>query len=102
MILYRAEVWNQSEVFYSEYEVIKETEKSWILKGWKRNKVISKTSIKKFAYPTKKEAFESLLARRIKYRQHLVRNLRWCLADLRYLFRIKDQEIKLLEEPKNE
>jgi len=102
MILYRAEVWNDSEIYYSEYEVIKETKKSWILKGWKRNKVISKTSIKKYAYPTKKEAFESLLARRVKYRQHLVHNLRRCLADLRYLFSIKDEEIKLLEEPKDD
>lgn len=97
MILYRADVWHSS-VFYSEYEVIKETDKSWMIADWKRNKVISKTSIKKFAYPTKKEAFESLLARRVKYRQHLVRNLRWCLADIGFLFSVKDQEIKLLED----
>lgn len=98
MILYRAEVWNDSEIFYSEHKVIKETGKSWIIPDYRKQRVISKTSIKKYAYPTKKEAFESLLARRVKYRQHLVRNLRWCLADLRYLFHIKDKEIKLLEE----
>lgn len=64
-----------------EWDVVKETPKGyWIRQNiepfWASDDMwVSKTSRKRFAYPTKEEALESFLIRKRKYLGHLERNL---------------------------
>lgn len=63
-----------------EWKVIKETPKGyWInrMSGiwWGGKRWVSKTSRKRFAYPTKEEALESFLIRKKAHIKHLKRNL---------------------------
>lgn len=46
-----------------EWEVIKETEKSYIIKYGDRNKVVSKTALRRFAHDSKEHALYSFVQR---------------------------------------
>lgn len=68
--LYRYEKVNHSfagffvpKLALKAHDVIKETDKSYILAHYPKNRVVSKTGKKRFAHPTKQEALQACLFR---------------------------------------
>ncbi len=55
------------EIICVEYEVIKETNKSWIINVDNKKRVVSKQSKRKYAYPTIKEAMNNFILRTKKH-----------------------------------
>ena len=54
-----------TEIYLVEYKVVKHTPKGvWLTAGMGSGIWVSKTARKRFAYPTREEALESLIARR--------------------------------------
>ena len=72
MILYRCEAVNYTEdeyipeIQYREFTVKKETNCGYWIDHQRKRKWVSKSSVKRFAYPTKAQALEALLFRRIR------------------------------------
>lgn len=79
MTFYRYDSHNQ-DIVLNEYQLIKETPKGyWINVYYNEfNKWVSKTSIKRYAYPTKKEALNSFIQRKIRQQGILKNQLKMC------------------------
>lgn len=100
--LYRYEICSylegKSSVELFEFEVTRETEKSYIceeLKDCGRRTSISKTSKRKYAYPDKESALESLKLRKLRQLEILSNQLRMCNLSNDFL---KEKTVKSLEE----
>ncbi len=58
-----------AELYFTYYQITRESDKSYWIDDRTRNRVriVRKTGRKRFAYPTKKEAFEAYQARARRY-----------------------------------
>ena len=91
-LLYRYEIYSytdgKSSVNISEFKVDRETDKSYIvdeMRSWGKSPVISKTARKRFAYPTKEEALESLKQRKKSQLKILTDHLERCEVSNEFL-----------------
>ena len=65
----------------SEYKVVRETPKGyWITEGYSRTRFVLKGNGKRFAHENKEWAWHSFKLRKMRQRQHLLRQLDVCEA----------------------
>jgi hypothetical protein len=74
-VLYRFDADYRNRPWLQEFKVIKETPCGWWIEIWfnSKNRWVSKTTIKKYAYPTKQEALIGYTKRKEKQLWHLDR-----------------------------
>lgn len=80
----------KSELILEKHPISAETPKGYWISlycGNHKDRWVSKTAKKRFAYPTVKEAFDSYLARKLSYVKHARRQLARAEADLHLAYR---------------
>lgn len=78
MFLYRYFDFHQDGIVYIKMEIhsiIRETECFWVIKFKNKEKKIGKKSIRKWAWPSAKEAYDSYEIRKLRQLEFSIRNL---------------------------
>lgn len=67
--LYRYDVenWDGTTLHGQDFKIVRHTPKGFWIDVWGKEKWVNNYSNKRYAYPTKKEALESLIKRRTRY-----------------------------------
>lgn len=93
---------SNTKLYYHKYEIVKHTPCGWWIHDWSYNKKrwVSKTSHKKYAYPTKEAAFKSFKLRKSLETKYLRQRLEYLKEIFRQISN-KSATIETIEEQKS-